>query len=196
MKECSNCSNQCLSVLTNTSNIKIATHNSGTGEKGNGWLSFFSSLFSKCQSKTIVEQYFSGVRLFDFRVRKHKGRWVFAHGLWTSKDSIFRALYDLDRISKDSYILVTYEGKADSNFLETVEDWFRIYNNLNLVEVAVKKPKWTVLKSEERVSFQQYFKVLDGRSWHTLIPIPWLWKKIYHNKPEFNKQIFKMVDFI
>lgn len=174
----------------------IATHNSGTGEKSSGWLSFLSIPFSKCQSKTIIEQYHNGVRLFDFRVKKHKGRWVFAHGLWTSKNSIFRALNDLDRISKDSYILITYEGKADDNFLETVEDWFRVYNNLNLVEVAIKKPKWKVLKSLKQIKFQQCFKVLDGRSWHTLIPIPWLWKKVYYNKPEFNNQIFKMVDFI
>ena len=78
--------------------MKIATHNSGTGESGGGVISFFGSPFSKCQSKTLVEQYNAGVRLFDLRVRKHKGKWVFAHGLWTSKDSIFKAHRILIRI--------------------------------------------------------------------------------------------------
>jgi hypothetical protein len=176
--------------------MKIATHNSGTGESGGGVISFFGSPFSKCQSKTLVEQYNAGVRLFDLRVRKYKGRWVFAHGLWTSKDSIFKALNDLDRIASNTFVMVTYEGKAPTDFLQTVEDWFKVYHNLTLTEVASKKPTWTVLKSKCRVAYLQEFKVLDGRSWHTYLPIPWLWKKIYFNKPQFNENIFKMVDFI
>jgi hypothetical protein len=176
--------------------MKIATHNSGTGESGGGILSFLGSPFSKCQSKTIIEQYNYGVRLFDLRVRKYKDKWVFAHGLWHSKTSIFKVLNDLNNISKDSYILVTYEGKIDNSFLDIVEEWFKIYSNLNLVEVAIKKPKWKVLKSYKRVPYKQHFKVLDGRSWHTYLPIPWLWKKLYYKEPKFNNTTYTMVDFI
>lgn len=64
----------------------LATHNSGTGEKGYGWWSFLYAPFAKCHSKTLVEQFREGVRLFDIRVRKRGDKWVFAHGLWESED--------------------------------------------------------------------------------------------------------------
>ena len=41
---------------------KIATHNSSTGEKGKGFLSFLVTPFAKTQSKTIKEQYDAGCR--------------------------------------------------------------------------------------------------------------------------------------
>ena len=37
--------------------VKIATHDSATGEKGRGFLSFLVAPFAKTQSKTIKEQY-------------------------------------------------------------------------------------------------------------------------------------------
>jgi hypothetical protein len=43
----------------------LATHNSATGERGGGLLSLLLTPFARCQSKTLVEQYKSGVRLFD-----------------------------------------------------------------------------------------------------------------------------------
>lgn len=40
------------------------------------------------------------------------------------------------------------------------------------------------------------FKVLDGTSWHTYLPIPFIWKKIYYNKVDFNNEVYQMVDFL
>jgi len=40
--------------------MKIATHDSATGEKGKGFLSFLVSPFAKTQSKSIQEQYDAG----------------------------------------------------------------------------------------------------------------------------------------
>ena len=54
---------------------KIATHDSATGEKGKGILSWLITPFAKTQSKTIKEQYESGCRMFDLRVRKKFGEW-------------------------------------------------------------------------------------------------------------------------
>ena len=51
---------------------KIATHDSATGEKGKGFLSFLVTPFAKTQSKTIKEQYDAGCRSFDIRVREDK----------------------------------------------------------------------------------------------------------------------------
>lgn len=52
--------------------VKIATHDSATGEKGRGFLSFLVTPFAKTQGKTIQEQYDAGCRSFDIRVREHK----------------------------------------------------------------------------------------------------------------------------
>ena len=49
---------------------KIATHDSATGEKGKGFLSFLVSPFAKTQSKSLQEQYDAGCRSFDIRVRE------------------------------------------------------------------------------------------------------------------------------
>ena len=50
--------------------VKIATLDSATGEKVRGFLSFLVTPFAKTQSKTIKEQYDTGCRSFDIRVKK------------------------------------------------------------------------------------------------------------------------------
>ena len=49
--------------------MKIATHDSATGEKGKGLLSIIGTPFARTQSKTIKEQYDTGCRMFDIRVK-------------------------------------------------------------------------------------------------------------------------------
>lgn len=36
---------------------------------------------SKCQSKTLTEQFNAGARSFDLRFAKHRGKWYAAHGV-------------------------------------------------------------------------------------------------------------------
>lgn len=43
---------------------------------------------------------------------------------------------------------------------------------------------------------KQGFLPLDGRSWHIILPLPWLWKKIYNNNPVFNENYYTFVDFL
>ena len=99
--------------------IKIATHNSFTGEKGDGLLSFLVSAFSKCQSKTLVQQHRCGCRLFDLRVKwdKGRGRFVAAHGLWKAKKSLLKLMAELNGIAASSPVktkyLLTYEGECE-----------------------------------------------------------------------------------
>lgn len=65
--------------------MKIGTHDSVTGEKSYGILSFIGIPFAKTQSKTIDEQYKACCRYFDIRVKKTKRGWICAHGLQQSK---------------------------------------------------------------------------------------------------------------
>lgn len=180
--------------------VLIATHNSCTGEKGKGWRKLLTP-FARCQSKTLIEQYDSGVRYFDIRVKETGRGLVAAHGLWESEELLSDLLKKLDAYAnawkhEEYYVALCYEGecKYQRQFYED-----SLLKNLKLckqVYFAEKKPKWRVLAEYERVTVRSCYKILDWRSWHTLIPIPWLWKKIYYNRVKFSDHCFRMVDFV
>lgn len=179
----------------------LATHNSGTGEQGYGWWSFLYAPFAKCQSKTLVEQFREGVRLFDIRVRKRGDKWVFAHGLWESEDAVGYALSDLNLVAfktgEKAMLMVTYEGECSDkkSFVAEVETW-SMYFWLEIAEVNVKRPKWRCLRRFKNVRYSRCFRVLDGTTWHTLLPIPWLWAKIGSRTERYEGKGYKMLDFI
>ena len=167
----------------------IGTHNSGTGERGKGFLSFLVSPFAKCQRKSIKEQYDAGCRVFDLRVKWVDGKWKLAHGLWTSEIDAIDVIGAIDGFG-DCYVILTYEGSLDEWWTE----WFirkakrmkRAYPNIKWLEVNVKKGengKWTCLiHAEHRLRTVKGFVPLDWSSWHTLIPVPWLWWKLGRKK--------------
>jgi hypothetical protein len=70
------------------SKIKIATHDSATGESGYGIFSWLFTPFARTQSKTIKEQIEAGCRLFDIRIRKTKRGWICCHGTWETKKTL------------------------------------------------------------------------------------------------------------
>ena len=95
--------------------VKIATHDSATGEKGKGFLSFLVSPFAKTQSKTIQEQYDAGCRSFDIMVREDEwGVYRCAHGLWTSRRSATEILSEINSFQEPCQVCVTYEGCIDN----------------------------------------------------------------------------------
>lgn len=175
--------------------MKIATHNSVTGERAHGILSWLGTPFSRCQSKTIEEQYMAGCRYFDIRVKYTERGWVCAHGLWQSTRDLLDILSQINNYG-DCYAMLTYEGEAPASFLDVVDTWVRTYNRITYTNINTKKPIWKCLKTYHNIPLKSAFKNLDGSSWHTYIPIPWLWKKIYYNKPTFNDEYFQMVDFL
>lgn len=175
---------------------KIATHNSVTGEKGRGLLSLLVTLFSKCQSKTLEEQYNSGCRYFDIRYKwdEDEGEYLCAHGLWTSKKTLFEVLKWMNS-KGDCYCMLTCEKGEPMD-----EYWMNrivvIYNFIKFTSFNVKYPEWTVKKVINPTPSISSYKILNWDTWHTLLPIPWLWKKIYYNKPIFNNTTFTFVDFL
>ena len=174
--------------------MRIGTHDSVTGERGKGIISFLVTPFSKTQSKTIDEQIEHGCTWFDIRVRKKKDKWICAHGLWKCKTDIEDILSKINAIKGCARI--TYEGWDEQDFLNKVEEWHIKYPNIKLETINVKYPGWRVLKVYNHIPCQDKFIHLDFSSWHTLLPIPWLWKKIYYNKVEFNNEIYTVVDFL
>jgi hypothetical protein len=179
--------------------VKIATHNSATGEKAFFPTRLFN-LFSMCQNKTLIEQYNVGVRFFDIRIKKNNRGWICAHGLWQSKKSAYTLLEELNNCVQNDekcYITLMYEGNCSE---ELLNEFLNIIKEkcpkLTIVYIGYKKPTWTIVKYFENIHFISKFKGLDFSSWHTFIPIPYLWKKIYNDDIEFNEDYFIMVDFI
>lgn len=178
--------------------MKIATHNSATGEAGKNLLSFLVTPFAKCQSKPIWEQYMKGCRYFDIRIKKIGKEWHCAHGLWTSKRTADDILAELDALALDSnvYVTVMYEGRCPNvdEFIDKYHALRNKYAHLTFCELSIKKP-YQIIVSDKPLCKDEYV-VLDGRSWHTYIPVPWLWKKIYHNHVTYNDEYYTMVDFL
>ena len=187
---------------------KIATHDSATGEKGEGFLSWLLTPFAKTQSKTIKEQYDAGSRMFDLRVKLINFEIKCAHGLWHTKRTAYSILKEINNFKDRCYVTITYEGGDEelnifSHFADAIQNEF---TNIIYGGFAIKygkKSKGLKIQYDYIKSYpkgwpinKQGFLPLDGRSWHTYLPIPWLWKKIYHNKPEFNEDHYIYVDFL
>lgn len=187
--------------------MKIATHDSATGEQGRGFLSWLVTPFSKTQTKTIKEQYDAGCRMFDIRI-KLKNTWRCAHGLWISKRTATDILGELNSFPERCYVTITYEGNKDNiyNFTEYINYIQSTYTNIIYGGIGIKYGKKANLFKVIYDYIQLYpnnypankrgFLPLDGSSWHIILPIPWLWKKIYYNKPEFNNDYYLYVDFL
>lgn len=189
---------------------KIGTHDSATGERGKGLVSFLLTLFVKTQSKSIKEQYDAGCRLFDIRVRCINGEWRCAHGLWESKRTAIDILSEINNFRDCCIVTITLEdkirdGKQLNEFIEFISDIKVRLTNIVWGNVSVKygknsnlfKVKYDIIyKSEILYSVEQGFLPLDGRSWHIYLPIPILWKKIYNDKPIFNENTYIVVDFL
>lgn len=176
--------------------LKIATHNSVTGERGRGFLSLLVAPFSKCQSKTLAEQFEVGCRYFDIRYKWSDKRkeYVCAHGLWESQKTLNDVLKEINSFG-DCYVMMTCEsGEPMSE--DDIFFYIKNYPNIQFTSFNFKHPEWEMVWFSIRVPSVSKFKVLDWSTWHTLLPIPWLWKKVYFDKPEFNEEVFTMVDFL
>lgn len=179
---------------------KIATHNSITGEAGRGILSWLVAPFSKCQSKTLAEQYEAGVRLFDIRIYDDDGIWRCGHGLWTARPTL-RQVLNWFAIHSDALFTLTYEKgdtAANDHYLKASfpHTLTQFVQRGQLLYIAEKKPKWGIIHLYKEVPMRGEFVNLDGSTWHTYLPLPWLWKQIYHRHVEFSENYFKLVDFV
>lgn len=188
--------------------LKIATHDSATGEKGQGFLSWLITPFAKTQSKTIKEQYDAGCRMFDIRVKLIDNEWYCAHGIWHTKRTAEDILKEINNFPETCYVTLTYEGNSKNLFeFSTFADRAQSHlTNINWGGIAIKYGEKANLFKVIYDYIKQYpsdwpanrkgFLPLDGSSWHIIIPIPWLWKKIYYNKPLFFDNIYTFVDFL
>lgn len=190
---------------------KIGTHDSATGEKPKNFFSWLIIPFARTQSKTIKEQYEAGCRGFDIRVKMYRGVWHCAHGLFLTKRTALDILAEIASFPDRCQVSITYEGKADDpetllEFSEFAEYLRRRFAHIIWGSASIKygdKAKGLKVAYDTIINAQglyeggaQGFLPLDGRSWHTIFPIPWLWNKIYTTPHEFNESYYTYVDFL
>lgn len=183
----------------------IGTHNSATGESGKGVLSWLLTPFARCQSRSIRSQWEAGCRYYDIRLTLCRdGVWRAAHGLWTSKRTIRDIIDEINTYAwaEDDSVFVSLtlergdKTLCDMIWLEANKLMEKYGNHVLFTYVAYKRPKWTMYHKWRDVPIKQGYTNIDGSSWHTYIPIPWLWKKIYHNHTDYDRESFTMVDFL
>ncbi len=110
---------------------RMATHNSATGEKGKGLISWLVTPFSKTQSKTISEQYEYGCRSFDIRIKKVNKTWHCAHGIWTSKRTFVSIIEEINSFPFRCDVSVTDEGRVDNN-----DEIISLFNELTSISTG------------------------------------------------------------
>lgn len=184
--------------------MKIATHDSATGELGKGILSWIGTPFARTQSKTIKEQYQAGCRMFDIRVKLINNTWRCAHGMWVSKRTAEDIIKEIDGYG--CYMSLTYEGGKEHKveFVEFADKMQAECPNIKWGGIAIKygegsnlfKVKYEYIRPYKNWPIcKQGFLPLDGRTWHILLPIPWLWKKVY-GTPELSRHYYTIIDFL
>lgn len=188
--------------------LKIATHDSASGEKAKNLLSWLVIPFARTQSKTLKEQHEAGCTSFDIRVKEVDNEWYCAHGLFKTKRTADSIMEELNSFGYGTQVCITYEGKGTNNeaFLNKVHEWEKKYTNIIYGAIAVKygdnsdltHVHYSILENayEGYEGGVQGFLPLDGRSWHIYLPIPWLWDKIYKRPHVFNEVTYTFVDFL
>lgn len=177
--------------------MKIASHNTMTYLKPDKWYMYPFRFIAKCQSKTVVEQYESGVRFFDIRIGFDKyNNPKFKHGLISFKSNINSVISYLT--SKDD-VIIRIIAEDDNpmfnnfcNYLEGIygyrfcggnrkSDWKKVYNFNNKTEYTIK---------------ECYSSMPSNPKWYGIFP--WLYAKLHNKKvlsEKYNEE-YLMIDFI
>ena len=190
--------------------LKIGTHHSATGEKPTWWSALFTP-FTKCQCKTIKEQYEAGCRLFDIRIKKVFGIWRCANGLWFTKRTAEDIISELNSFIDPVSVMITFEGKNKNaseiiNYCKYLKEkysyikyspiWVKHGINAKGLHVAYDiLDQGDELWNDGCQIVPNYFR-FNYMTWHSYIHIPLLWKLRFFNRIKFNDNIYKIVDFL
>ncbi len=198
----------------------IGTHDSATGEKGKGFLSWLVQPFSRTQDLTLNGQFRAGARYFDLRIALKDGKWYAAHGLWTSEKTFEELMQELDTAicnSRGYYrherqsICVTVDVTLERNCKKHLKAFREFAANklidiqagLNYVKFRLvstkynEKGDWELLLNlspEYCRPCVHRFKNLRIGKWASLFPLPRFWDK---RKPfAYDREVINMYDFL
>ena len=112
---------------TETTNSLLGSYRSFTGEPSEGIISKMLVPFKRRQTKTLIEQYEAGVRLFDFHIKWSKKFKKFypSDGFWKTGRTLLQTFGELNTyISKKNdkvYYILTLDNELDIDDSESME---------------------------------------------------------------------------
>ena len=112
----------------------IGSHNSATYLKEKSWWMTILRPWTRCQTKTLREQYNSGIRYFDFRIKvfgdtEFGYRTNICHNNVLYKESLFEALCEIDY---DDVVKVRGMDIVFVTTAKTNEESFDLLNGLGI----------------------------------------------------------------
>ena len=193
----------------------LGSHNSLTYLPCRKWWMYLINWAAKCQSKTLSEQYHSGVRYFDIRVRfDKKGKSVIAHGLVEYKGVAENYICILNVIAKhykeDVYVRFVLEFNKEPYDYFTQCNLFKRFvanlrNEYTNIIYDYSMSKWDEGEFDRNTKmiylFHRYSSTLG---WKRFLWIPYWYAKLHNKnlmhtwdielKDKYNKVL--MLDFV
>ena len=164
----------------------IGSHNSATYLKEKSWWMAILRPWTRCQTKTLREQYNSGIRYFDFRIKvfgntEFGHRTNICHNNVLYKESLFEALCEIDY--DDVYIRLILDYRKEPEDAERLSELFK--STINFINDHYK------LKVDNAITFwnwkeyipssfniQEEHYSVDASHWYEWILGPFLFNKL------------------
>lgn len=171
----------------------LGSHNSLSYLPCRKWWMYLINWAAKCQSKTLSEQYHSGVRYFDIRLKwdDKKEDWVIAHGLIEYKGNVRRMLETLNSLA-DFYnekiyvrFLLEYNKRPDDeatkiiNLNIFVECMRGKYPNIMYHLIETKWDEKVIEEYSKDIILVHAYSSVLGKKRFLWIPY---WYSKFHNK--------------
>lgn len=194
----------------------LGSHNSLSYLPCRKWWMYLINWAAKCQSKTLSEQFHSGVRYFDIRLKwNEKGRnFVIAHGIIEYKGSIDRIVEVLNSLAKfyneKVYVrfLLEYNKMPDDEackilyFKQNVNYWRGHYPNLTYHLIETKWDEKVIEGYTSGIVLSHHYSSVLG--WKRFLWIPYWYAKLHNKKVKENyigaindnNKLVIMLDFI
>ena len=174
----------------------IGSHNSATYLKEKSWWMTILRPWTRCQTKTLREQYNSGIRYFDFRIKvfgdtEFGHRTNICHNNVLYKESLFESLCEIDY--DDVYIRLILDYRKEPEDAERLSELFKsiinfIHDHYDLkIDNAITFWNWKeYIPSSFNIQEEHYS--VDASHWYEWILGPFLFNKL---KEKTYKKHFK-----
>lgn len=180
----------------------LGSHNSMTYLPVKKWYLSPFKFIAKCQSKTIEEQYNSGVRLFDLRISYTKSMFPeFRHGLIAFKGNVYDTIKWLSERPEPVTVRLTLETSKEDTvqeflFIKDCSDFVSKYPSITFIN-GRRKFDWKQLyKFEKDPELVQMVSSMTGSKYDDWWP--WLYAKLHNieNLEKYKDVDYLMIDFI
>lgn len=193
---------------TKTTKLLFGSHCSFTGEPSDGIISKLVVPFKRRQTKSLIEQYKSGVHLFDFHIKWDKKFKKFypSDGCWSTGRTLLQSFGELNNEvtgNKDKvYYILTLDNELDindtnsSDYLDIIgkfnilsKSLNTFYRSLDIIEKRITKKRTLFEKLYNKPNIVRVWKDEENNDikykYETLkCPLPlcsnWFLKNIYN----------------